>query len=64
MSEIIYLKDILRAKVTTNTEKKHEQRPRMKTCKCEKIIKSSLIEKEKKENRRGTSLKDVIDNLS
>jgi hypothetical protein len=51
MSEIIYLKDILLAKIAAKKEKKTTvRRPRLKPFKYEKIIKSFLVEKEKKED--------------
>ncbi|MDR1982212.1 MAG: hypothetical protein LBQ08_00205 [Holosporaceae bacterium] len=53
MSEIIYLKDILLAKAVVKKEKKTTaSRPKLKPFKYEKIMKSFLIEKEKKEDRK------------
>jgi hypothetical protein len=51
MSEIIYLKDILLAEATAKKEKKTVvTRAKLKPFKYEKTIKSSLIEKRKKED--------------
>ncbi|MDR2645816.1 MAG: hypothetical protein LBC04_01385 [Holosporaceae bacterium] len=51
MSEIIYLKDILLAEAVTKKEKKNAAtRAKLKPFKYEKTIKSSLIEKRKRED--------------
>jgi hypothetical protein len=48
MSEIIYLKDIISNKTNTKKKiKKNVSRPRLKPPKYEKMLKASLIEKEK-----------------
>ncbi|MDR2107520.1 MAG: hypothetical protein LBO73_03300 [Holosporaceae bacterium] len=53
MSEIIYLKDILLAKSSTKKKKRTTVgRPKLKPFKYERIMKSFLIEKEKKEDRK------------
>ncbi|MDR2724292.1 MAG: hypothetical protein LBB25_03780 [Holosporaceae bacterium] len=53
MSEIIYLRDILLAKAVAKKEKKNSvNRARLKPFKYEKIIKSFLIEKTKKEDHK------------
>ncbi|MDR0753306.1 MAG: hypothetical protein LBE95_01415 [Holosporaceae bacterium] len=54
MSEIIYLKDLLLTKAATKKERKKNASPRakLKPFKYEKVIKSFLIEKEKKEDRK------------
>jgi hypothetical protein len=51
MSEIIYLKDILLAKAAVKKEKKTTaRRPKLKPFKYEKVMKSFLVEKGKKED--------------
>jgi hypothetical protein len=52
MSEIIYLKDILLAKAASRKEKKNAARTKLKPFKYEKVMKSFLIEKKKKEDRK------------
>jgi hypothetical protein len=51
MSEIIYLKDILLAKVCAKKRKKAAPgRPKLRPFKYEKSMKSSLVERKKKED--------------
>jgi hypothetical protein len=53
MSEVIYLRDILPAKRTAKkAKKKSSGRPKLKPFRYEKALKSFLIEKEKKEDRK------------
>ncbi|MDR1560850.1 MAG: hypothetical protein LBS23_00645 [Holosporaceae bacterium] len=51
MSEIIYLKDVLLAKTDKNKEKKTAiGRPKLKPFKYDRTMKSSLVERKKKED--------------
>jgi hypothetical protein len=53
MSEIIYLKDILLAKISAKKKKKSTVgRPKLKPFKYERVMKSSLVERTKKEDRK------------
>jgi hypothetical protein len=54
MSEIIYLKDILLAKVCAKKRKKATTtgRPKLRPFKYEKPMKSSLVERKKKEDSK------------
>jgi hypothetical protein len=51
MSEIIYLKDLLQRKSNTKkADKAVGGRPKLKPFKYEKVMKSSLVERRKKED--------------
>ncbi|MDR3187501.1 MAG: hypothetical protein LBT63_03705 [Holosporaceae bacterium] len=52
MSEIIYLKDILLARVCSQRRKKRTSsgRPKLKPFRYERTMKSSLVERKKKED--------------